>query len=994
MSIPIKPARLAALAVLLCGVSATTFAQSDEQGDSPGAEARLLTNIRQLTFEGRRAGEGYFSADGTQMVFQSEREPGNPFYQIYLMDLETGDVERVSPGTGRTTCSWIHPKGGKVLFASTHLDPQAETKQAEELALRASGKQRRYSWSYDEHYDIFECDLKTKQYKNLTNLRGYDAEGSWSPDGTLIAFASNRHAYTGQLSEQDAEHFKMDQSFMMEIYIMDADGSNVRRLTNVPGYDGGPFFSPDGKRLCWRRFSEDGATAEIWTMNIDGSDQRQLTELGAMSWAPYYHPSSQYLIFTTNKHGFANFELYLVDVAGRRKPVRVSYTDGWDGLPVFSPDGKQLAWSTKRATDGTVQIYWADWNHQAALKMLGESGPRSTAAPIAATADTRSAPPPVDTEAAISVADLRKHIEYLASDELEGRMTGSRGEQLATAYVGTLFEKFGLTPAGDDGTFFQPFEFTLGVALGEGNALSVYNRVDHTKTDLKLDQDWRPLAFARSGEIDYASVMFGGYGILAPQSDTQPVYDSFDGADVAGKWVMVLKDLPEAVSPERRQHLARYASLRCKAMLLRDRKAAGMIVVTHPNAAAERELIPLNANVNLATTNLPVVSISNATAEELVAPTGRQLDDLQTELDTGVVVPVFDLAEVMVGGRIELKRESHTGRNVLGRLAADAQHRDVPALVMGAHVDHHGHTGENARASSDARDQIHYGADDYASGVAALLEIAESLADARARGKLSLERDIVFAAWSGAEVGLLGSAHFVAGLDAQTPTAGDISPKIAAYLNLDRVDRLGGKLILNGVGSSSIWPREIERRNIPVGLDLAIVEDSYLPSDSTSFYLAHVPILSAFTDAHADARTPVDTAERINYEGMQRIARLMSLIARSIARSDTTPGFVRHEISRPRGARAGLRAYLGTVPDYAKSDVPGVKLSGVSKGGPAAEAGLQGGDIIIKLAGAKVADIHQYTAALDGLAIGEPVEIVVLRDGRRVTLEVTPGSRE
>ncbi len=259
--------------------------------DPAVAEARLMTHIRQLTFEGRRAGEDYFSHDDTKLVFSSEREAGNPFFQIYVLDMETGDTRRVSPGHGKTTCAWFTPDDQKVLFASTHDDPNALAKQEEEFADRASGRQKRYDWDYDEHYEIYVRDLESDGLTRLTEARGYDAEGAMSPDGRLIVFASNRHAYTETLSPKDAKTFELDKSFMMDIYIMHADGSSVRRLTDVKGYDGGPFFSPDGRRIGWRRFSEDGARAEVFSMNIDGSDQRPITHMGAMSWAPYYHPS-------------------------------------------------------------------------------------------------------------------------------------------------------------------------------------------------------------------------------------------------------------------------------------------------------------------------------------------------------------------------------------------------------------------------------------------------------------------------------------------------------------------------------------------------------------------------------------------------------------------------------------------------------------------------------------------------------------------------------
>lgn len=177
-------------------------------------EQTLLANTRQLTFEGRRAGEGYFSADGKRMIFQSEREPGNPFYQIYLLDLETGDIERVSPGSGKTTCAWIHPAGNRVLYASTHDDPRAQAKMRAELDFRASGQQRRYAWDYDEQFDIYAQGLATGEPVNLTGALGYDAEGAYSPDGLRIVFASNRRAYTGEMTAAEAELFEHDKSFM------------------------------------------------------------------------------------------------------------------------------------------------------------------------------------------------------------------------------------------------------------------------------------------------------------------------------------------------------------------------------------------------------------------------------------------------------------------------------------------------------------------------------------------------------------------------------------------------------------------------------------------------------------------------------------------------------------------------------------------------------------------------------------------------------------
>ncbi len=260
------------------------------------------------------------------------------------------------------------PDDRKVLFASTHADPDLKKKEAEEWAERKEPK-KKYNWSFDEAYEIYEATPDGKNLKNLTTAKGYDAEGSYSPDGQWIAFASNRAAYQQKLSSEDQAKFDRDPSYMMDIYIMRADGTDVKRLTDVKGYDGGPFFSPDGRRITFRRFTEDGHSAEVYTMNIDGTDQKRLTHMNAMSWAPFYHPSGDYLIFATNKEGYANFELYMVDVNGERAPVRASNLPNFDGLPVFTPDGQHVLWT--HANDaGEAQLYLGDWNDRLAREQL------------------------------------------------------------------------------------------------------------------------------------------------------------------------------------------------------------------------------------------------------------------------------------------------------------------------------------------------------------------------------------------------------------------------------------------------------------------------------------------------------------------------------------------------------------------------------------------------------------------------------------------------
>ncbi|HZO84268.1 MAG TPA: peptidase M28, partial [Verrucomicrobiae bacterium] len=583
------------------------------------AESNFLSNVRQLIFEGKRSGEGYFSPDGKALIFQSEREPENPFYQIYLLNFESGDVHRVSPGTGKTTCAFFRPETDEVLFASTHLDAGAAAKQKAELEFRASGKQRRYSWDYDEHMEIFAARRDGSSVRQLTRSMGYDAEGAYSPDGRKIVFCSIRDAYpTNRLSESERKRFEADPSYFGEIYIMNADGSDQKRLTRAPGYDGGPFFSPDGKRIVWRRFDESGAIADVYTMEANGSDVRQVTRFESMSWAPYYHPSGKYLIFTSNKLGFSNFELHIVDAEGRSTPVRVTFTDGFDGLPVFSPDGKKLCWTSGRTADGKSQLFIGDWNNGAALAALqgATTTPRDTARPSSVPARPASFAPE------IREADLRGQVEFLAADALEGRMTGTPGAQMAAEFIAEELKRIGLKPVGDD--WFQPFQFTSGVkVLTNDNHFET--RIGTTAQTFRVEKDFRPLSFTDNGTVE-GPVVFAGYGLVVPGKEG---YDSYAGLNVSNKIVLALRYVPEAVESKRRQELNRYAGLRYKAMNARELGAKAILFVTGPNSPNAGELIGLTFDSSLAGSGILAMSVSSNVAAALLAPVGTSLKDLQ-----------------------------------------------------------------------------------------------------------------------------------------------------------------------------------------------------------------------------------------------------------------------------------------------------------------------------------------------------------------------------
>jgi TolB protein len=317
-------------------------------------EARYLTNIRQVTVDFVRAGEGYFSPDGRTIIFQAEEKgTGNPFYQIFTQDLASGLARRVSPGIGKTTCAYFHPGGKKIIFASTHLDPDAKKHYEAEFKLREEEKKnktrRKYVWDFDPFMSIFEANPDGSGLKNLTDAKGYNAEGSYSADGKQIVFCSNRSGPDN-----------------LELFIMDADGKNVRQLTHAPGcYNGGPFFSPDGKRVIFRSDRNKKDHLQLYVINSDGTGERALTDdLNWVQWAPYWYKDGKHIVYTAADHSNPavrpNYDIYWMDIDTGKK-VRLTYAPGADVLPVFSPDGTKLMWTSTRDGALPAQLYIADF---------------------------------------------------------------------------------------------------------------------------------------------------------------------------------------------------------------------------------------------------------------------------------------------------------------------------------------------------------------------------------------------------------------------------------------------------------------------------------------------------------------------------------------------------------------------------------------------------------------------------------------------------------
>jgi len=574
----------------------------------------------------------------------------------------------------------------------------------------------------------------------------------------------------------------------------------------------------------------------------------------------------------------------------------------------------------------------------------------------------------------------RPFVETLASERLGGREAGSRDERAAGDYLAEQLKRLGAQPLPGRKDLFQPFEFTAGSRDG-GSRASVAAGATAARS-FSTVKDVQALSFSDDTEVS-GPVVFAGYGIVVPESQGFG-YDSFATLDVKEKVVVVLRYFPEDADQQTRGILARYSDLRYKAMAARQRGAKALVVVTGPRSPNAGLTVPMAFDAALAGSGIAAVSVSGDVAALLFAG-GKPLPDVQKDLDTGNPhVAGFALPGVEMTIKAAVTREKRTGRNVVAYLPATAPVTavDKPWVAVGAHYDHLGRSAHSGSlAAREDAGRAHLGADDNASGTAAVLSIAGALARQPMR-----RRHLLVGFWSAEEIGLLGSAAFIAA----PPVPVD---QLAAYLNFDMVGRMqDNKLVVQAAGSSAAWASILERTNVAAGFDLTVQPDPFQPTDVMNFNQAGVPSLSFTTGAHTDYHKPSDTADKIAYDDLDRVAGFAAAIARRVMDLDPAPAFVKVEQSSQTVSRTGVRIFTGTVPDYAAS-VKGLLLGGVVGGGPAEQAGLQKGDVIVEIAGQAITNIYDYTYALDLLKIGQPVKVVYTRGTERRETTLTPAAR-
>jgi hypothetical protein len=583
----------------------------------------------------------------------------------------------------------------------------------------------------------------------------------------------------------------------------------------------------------------------------------------------------------------------------------------------------------------------------------------------------------------------RAHVTALASERLEGRLTGSNGERLAADYLVSQLQAIGAKPLPGATDFRLPFEFTAGTKDGGSNlTLVCTNRtldsgvVDRCAARMGAGAI-SALSFSDTADVS-GPIVYAGYGIVVP--DTQDFgYDSYAALDVKDKIVLVLRYFPEDADQKTKGILARYSDLRYKAMAARQHGAKAMLVVTGPRSPNAGELIPMSFDTALSGSGIVAGSITGAVAGMLLEGTGKTLEDAQRMFDSGNPHAAgFDIPNKRLDLHMSVVREKRTGYNVAAYLPATVPGTAAkPWIALGAHYDHLGH-GENGNSLADKSEagRVHAGADDNASGSAAVLAAGAELAKGPRR------RNVMLEFWSGEELGLIGSTAYVNA----PPVPLD---QLEAYFNFDMVGRMqDNKLTIQATGTSDAWGRIIEQANVVAGFDLQMQADPYQPTDVASFNQAAVPALNFFTGTHMDYHRPSDTADKIDYDDLDRVVRFVVSIVRRVGDLDQPLTFTKVEQPTDNGGgRAGVRVFTGTVPDYS-TEVKGLLLSGVIGGGPAEQAGLQKGDIIVEIAGQTIANIYDYTYALDVLKIGEATKVVYTRNGQRRETMLTPAARK
>ena len=566
----------------------------------------------------------------------------------------------------------------------------------------------------------------------------------------------------------------------------------------------------------------------------------------------------------------------------------------------------------------------------------------------------------------ITISELYDHIIFLASDSLKGRQPGTNESRIAADYIRNQVKASGFSLSGENG--FQYFDVIKSVSAGEKNSLAF-----KTTTGV-LEQDFIPLSFSENGVVS-AQVVFVGYGFDIDEDSLS--WHDYENLNVEGKWVLVLRSDPETDNSN--SPFMSYSSLRKKVLVAKDMGAAGVLFVSGEKLEKEDELIKLVFDKSLTSAGIPVIHIIRNIADLLLSKSGYTVTELEKKLNESRQPNSFEIEDIVTAETEIVKHRAKT-QNIVAILAGNDPVLKEEFIVFGAHYDHLGFGGPGSGSRRPDTTAVHNGADDNASGVAAILEITEKLA----ANRKNLKRSLIFVAFGAEEMGILGSKYFT-----DNPPV-NIS-QISCMFNLDmigRMDSATNSLTIGGTGTAIGLSNMVEKHASNHGLDAKLSPEGYGPSDHASFYMKDIPVLYFFTNAHEDYHTPADDIDKINFEGEKKIADLVYDLAFEIANRSETLVYQEAGPKEQPATRRRFRVTLGIMPDFTGSEKKGLRADAVTPNGPAARAGMKKGDIIVAMEGKPVKDIYEYMNRLSEFKSGQRITVEVIRGEKKVSLIV------
>ncbi|MDO8952093.1 MAG: M20/M25/M40 family metallo-hydrolase, partial [Draconibacterium sp.] len=535
----------------------------------------------------------------------------------------------------------------------------------------------------------------------------------------------------------------------------------------------------------------------------------------------------------------------------------------------------------------------------------------------------------------ITVKELKDDVEFLASDELKGRKSGEADDLLAAEYIRTKFKNAGLELMYENG--FQKFSLVTSAEIGEGNKLDINGNI------FEVEKHFLPYAFSSNTSVS-AQIIFAGYGLEVDKDTLQ--WNDYKDVDVSGKWVLALQGDPDLDNPQ--SAFIEYSSERSKALFASDKNAAGLILVAGKKFSETDQLTSLIFDKNSARYSIPVIQVTREVANKMLGSSKMTIEKLEAEMDS-LNQTLYLKLDAKVSVTVNVNQKETETQNVVALLPGIDKSLKNEYIVIGAHFDHLGMGGPGSGSRVTDTFAVHNGADDNASGVAAVIQLAEKLASEKKN-----KRSIIFVAFGAEEMGLVGSKEFVG----KPPVETD---KMVAMFNFDMVGRLDP--VAKGLsigGTQTSKETEAILTDLNTGFELAFSPEGVGPSDHASFYLQNIPVFFISTGAHSDYHTPLDDAELINYEGTKKVADYSYLVISEVASRETALTFQEAgpKFQRSRGGR--FKVTFGLMPDFAGLEKRGMRIDAVTKGKPADKAGMKKGDIVTAIDGKKVGGVYDY----------------------------------